>query len=89
MSLVKRQAAMDAAIQQVFKDTSGDGEPGEEVYQGMLVGWIVVSEVMAPDGCRYLTVLSDDNTPVWTKMGMLEMGRELLPSEVADDEDDD
>jgi len=44
---------------------------GEACEGGVLVGWVVVAEILAPDGEIYLASCRSERTPRWTARGML------------------
>ena len=39
--------------------------------QGVVTGWVIVVETMGTDGNRYLAHYGDEDSPPWSKLGML------------------
>lgn len=61
------QEHLDAAIRKVFRD-----DPAEGPRSGIVVDWVLTTEVAAVDGDVYLHTIRSRDCAMWKALGMLE-----------------
>lgn len=66
-----RVAAVQDALQSLVSLDLGEGD-------GLLIGWVVIMDVLAPDGRRSLISGRSESMSMWQAVGMLEVGRQII-----------
>lgn len=73
-----RVAAVQSALQDLVSIDLGE-------HEGLLVGWVVLMDVLAPDERRVLISGRSEGMTLWQAIGMLDLGSDIIRT-VEDDE---
>lgn len=62
----KKYEDLETKVQEVCADS------------GIVTSWLLIAEVMSPEGTWGLNVIHDTNSPSWRYQAMLSMGHEII-----------
>jgi len=61
---------------------TGEHQPDEALRQGLLNGWVIVSEWVGRDGDRYIDLLTSHDARTWETLGWLAYGTEHARAQI-------